>query len=364
MSDLNQQTHFGLVFENFLKSIPGVTGMIMLSILIILSVFAEFFSPNNPYKNNYDHIYIPPSKIHFLDENNNFSFRPFVYKRIEEYDLETFETFYKEDFSQKKNIRFFERTWEYKLFNLIPSNLHLFTLEDSSEPFFLLGSDKLGRDVWSRACLSGRISLTLSMLAVLSSVFIGSFVGILSGFYGGLTDWIVQRIVEIFTALPALPLWIALAALIPPYMDSFDVFMIMIFIFTLLGWTLTAREIRGKVMSFAKTDFINSAKEIGASDLRIIFIHIYPNCMSHIIVVSTLTIPQIILSEAFLSFIGIGIQEPMTSWGFMMKNAQSIETLGSHLWILSPVFFIIFAVLGFNFVGDGIRDAVDPYTVR
>jgi peptide/nickel transport system permease protein len=364
VSDLNQQTHFGLVFKNFLKSKPGFIGMVMLFILIILSIFTEFFSPNNPNKVDYNQIYVPPSKIHFFDKDNNFSFRPFVYKRIEEYDLETFEAIYKEDLSKKYYIRFFERTWDYKLFSLVPSNLHFFTLEDLSEPLFLLGSDKLGRDVWSRACLSGRISLTLSMLAVLSSVFIGSFVGIVSGYYGGVTDWIIQRIVEIFTALPALPLWIALAALIPPDMDSFDVFVIMIFIFTLLGWTLTAREIRGKVMSFAKTDFINSAKEIGASDLRIIFKHIYPNCMSHIIVVLTLTIPQIILSEAFLSFIGIGIQEPMSSWGFMMKNAQSIETLGSHLWILSPVFFIIFAVLGFNFVGDGIRDAVDPYTVR
>ena len=364
MSNLEKQTTFGLIFEKFLKSKPGIVGIIMLIVLAILSIFYEFFSPNDPNKVDFDYIYVPPSKVYFLDKDNKFSLRPFVYKRTEEYDMETFETVFKENYNQKIYLRFFENSWEYKLFNLIPSKLHLISLDDTSEKFFILGSDKLGRDVWARACLSGRISLTLSVLAVISSVFIGSFLGIVSGYYGGMVDWIIQRIVEIFTSLPALPLWIALAALIPPDMDSLDVFMMMIFIFTLLGWTLTAREIRGKVMSFAKTDFINSAKEIGASDLRIIFIHIYPNCMSHIIVVLTLTIPQIILSEAFLSFIGIGIQEPMTSWGFMMKNAQSIETLGSHLWILSPVFFIIFTVLGFNFVGDGIRDAVDPYAVK
>ena len=364
MNDLENQTHLKLILKNFSKNKAGLVGISMTFILISLSVFAEFFSPNDPTKQDYDRIYQPPSNVYFFDNEGKFSFVPFIYQVEESFDMEELVPVFIENKNEKIPIKLFIRSWEYKLFGIISTNLHFFGTDSNESRLYLLGTDKLGRDVWGRACLSGRISLTLSVLAVLTSVLFGSLIGIISGYYGGLIDWCIQRIIEIFTALPALPLWIALAALIPPDMDSSNVFMMMIFIFSLLGWTLTAREIRGKVMSFAQTDFINAAKEIGASDTRIIFKHIFPNCLSHIIVVLSLTIPQIILSEAFLSFIGIGIQEPLTSWGFMMKNAQSIETLGSHLWILSPTFFIIFAVLGFNFLGDGIRDAVDPYSIK
>ena len=176
-------------------------------------------------------------------------------------------------------------------------------------------------------------------------------------------DNIIQRIVEFVASFPQLPLWLALAAIIPRTWDSLQVFMVMVIIFSLLSWTLLAREVRGKVLAFRETDFILAAKEMGASDARIIFLHLFPNSISHIIVVLTLTIPQIILAEAFLSFLGIGIQEPLVSWGFLMRDAQNLQTLGTHTWIMTPVIFIIVAVLGFNFLGDGLRDAADPYSI-
>ena len=228
---------------------------------------------------------------------------------------------------------------------------------------YLLGTERLGRDLWGRACWAGRISLSMSIFAALISLSFGSVIGVTSGYYGGGIDWILQRIIEFLLSFPQLPIWMALAAVIPKNWDSLTVFFMMAMIFSSLGWTGVAREVRGKVMAFGSTDFILAAKEMGASDSRIILQHLFPNCLSHIIVSLTLGIPGIILAESFLSFLGIGIQEPLTSWGFLMKNAQALEVLGSYPWIMTPVGFIIFAVLGFNFLGDGLRDAADPYSI-
>jgi peptide/nickel transport system permease protein len=194
-------------------------------------------------------------------------------------------------------------------------------------------------------------------------VAVGSVLGVISGYYGGTTDLALQRFTEFVQSFPQLALWMALAAIVPKTWQPLAVFVVMALIFALLGWTQLTRQVRGQIMSFRETDFILAAKEMGASDKRIIFRHLYPNSLSHIIVVLTLTVPSIILAEAFLSFLGIGIQEPLTSWGFLMKEANSLQTLGSHVWILSPMIFIMVAVLGFNFLGDGLRDAADPYSI-
>ena len=217
--------------------------------------------------------------------------------------------------------------------------------------------------MWGKACEAGRISLAMSLFGTFISVAIGSILGVVSGYYGGWTDNVLQRFVEFVSAFPQLPLWLSLAAIIPRTWDSFSIFIIMAIIFALLSWTVLAREVRGKVLAFRETDFILAAREMGASDARIIFLYLYPNSLSHIIVVLTLTIPQIILAEAFLSFLGIGIQEPLVSWGLLMRNAQNLQTLGQSTWIMTPVLFIITAVLGFNFLGDGLRDAADPYSI-
>ncbi len=203
----------------------------------------------------------------------------------------------------------------------------------------------------------------MSVFGAVISVLIGAVVGVYSGYKGGWFDNVTQRFVEYITAFPQLALWLSLAAIIPRHWDSFRIFIVMALIFALLSWTTLAREVRGKVLSLRETDFVLAAKEMGASDRRIVFLHLMPNMLSHIIVVLTLTIPGIILAEAFLSFLGIGIQRPLVSWGLLMQDAQNLRTLGQTPWIMAPALFIISAVLGFNLLGDGLRDAADPYSM-
>ena len=363
--DLTKEQHenyLSLVWQRFRQSKVAIIGGLMVLMLGVLAVFSDFFSPTDPTALNMPASFTPPTKVYFADADGNFSLRPFVYRQVIGVNPRTFQPTWTEDRSKKYEIQFFVRGWEYKLLGFIPMDLHLYGVEEGGE-IFILGSDKLGRDLWSRACLAGRISLSMSLFGTFISIAIGSVLGIVSGYYGGLVDNLLQRFIEFVTSFPQLPLWMALAAIVPSTWSSFSIFIIMSFIFALLSWTSLAREVRGKVIAFRETDFILAAKEMGASDLRIIFLHLYPNSISHIIVVLTLTIPNIILAEAFLSFLGIGIQEPLVSWGFLMKNAQNLQTLGTHPWIMTPVVFIIIAVLGFNFLGDGLRDAADPYSV-
>jgi peptide/nickel transport system permease protein len=356
------ESYFQLVWQRFKKSKPAIVGGLMILMLVILAFFSDFFSPTDPQKLNMPASFTPPQRIHFIDAEGKFHLRPFTYLQTVELDPTTYAPQWTEDQSQRYQLRFFVKSWEYKLLGIIPSRWHLYGVEEGGT-VYLLGTDKFGRDLWGRACRAGRISLSMSLFATFISVAVGSVVGVVSGYYGGGIDNVLQRFVEFVQSFPQLPLWMSLAAIIPRTWESFRVFVIMAFIFALLGWTVLAREVRGKVMAFRETDFILAAKEMGASDVRIIFRHLYPNSLSHIIVVLTLTIPDIILAEAFLSFLGIGIQEPLTSWGLLMHDAQNLQTLGSHPWIMSPVIFIIIAVLGFNFLGDGLRDAADPYAI-
>jgi len=356
------ETYLQLVWKRFKKSKPAIAGGLMIVMLMMLALFAEFFCPSDLDHPDLKQTNTPPQQIHFRDADGQVHLRPFTYNLMLDYDPNTFEPLWQEDTSRRYPIRFFVKTWEYKWFGLIRSSWHLFGVEPGAT-LYLLGTDRMGRDLWGRACWAGRISLSMSIVAALISLTVGSVVGVTSGYYGGSVDWILQRTVEFLMSFPQLPLWMALAAVIPKHWNSLTVFVVMAGIFASLSWTSVAREVRGKVMAFGTTDFILAAKEMGASDSRIILKHLYPNCLSHVIVSLTLGIPNIILAESFLSFLGIGIQEPLTSWGFLMKNAQALEVLGSYPWILTPVGFIIFAVLGFNFLGDGLRDAADPYSI-
>lgn len=358
--EAHNDSYFELVWRRFRRSKVSIIGGLMVLILIVLAIFAEFFTPKSLYEIDLQSSFMPPQKIHFIDSEGKFHLRPFVYNHALDMDMTTFRPIWTEDTSQIYEIKFLVKSWEYKIFGLIPSNLHLFGVEEGGT-IYLLGTDKMGRDLWGKACEAGRISLSMSIFGAVISIVVGSVLGVTSGYYGGSVDTLMQRFVEFVNAFPQLPLWMALAAVIPRNMDSISVFMIMSFIFALLSWTTLAREVRGKVLALRETDFILAAKEMGASDARIIFRHLYPNTLSHTIVILTLTVPSVILAEAFLSYLGIGIQEPLISWGLMMRNAQDIQVLGQAVWILSPVVFIIVAVLGFNFLGDGLRDAADPY---
>ena len=360
--DEQYESYFQLVWKRFKKSKAAIAGGLMIIMLAVLAVFADFFSPTDPGQIDLKSTFTPPQRIHFVDAEGRFHLRPFTYNQVLELDPTTYAPIWSEDTSRRYHVRFFVRSWEYKLLGVIPTRWHLFDVEEGGT-IYLLGTEKFGRDLWGRGCRAGRISLSMSLFATFISVAVGSVLGVSSGYYGGWIDGVLQRFIEFVNSFPQLPLWMTLAAVIPRTWDSFVIFIMMSIIFALLSWTILAREVRGKVMAFRETDFILAAKEMGASDARIIFRHLYPNCLSHIIVILTLNIPSVILAEAFLSFLGIGIQEPLVSWGFLMKDAQSLETLGTHTWILTPAVFIVFAVLGFNFLGDGLRDAADPYSI-
>jgi len=356
------ESYFQLVWRRFRRSKAAIFGALLVTALVILAVFADFFSPYPLREAKLEDSFIPPSTVRFVDADGKFHPRPFVYAEEVTINMKTFEPTWTENTEKMYEIQFFVKSWEYKLFGLIPTNRHLFGVPEGGL-IHLMGTDKFGRDLFGKSCEAGRISLTMAMFGTLISVTIGSVLGVASGYYGGRTDTAIQRFVEFVNCFPQLPLWMALAAIVPRTWDSFSIFVIMSFIFALLSWTTLEREVRGKVLSFRQSDFVLAAKEMGASDKRIIFLHLYPNTLSHVLVILTLTIPAIILAEAFLSFLGIGIQEPLISWGLLMRNAQNLQTLGMYPWIMSPVFFIIAAVLGFNFMGDGLRDAADPYAI-
>lgn len=357
----SSETYFNLVWRKFRRSRIAIAGGLIVVGLFILAIFAPFFSPYNPVSLNMQEGYLPPSRLHFIDAEGNFYLRPFVYGRKQVLKADMTSS-WEEDTTQKYFVRFFVEGWDYKLLGLFPTNRHLYGVDEGAK-IYLLGTDRFGRDIFGRACLAGRISLSMSLFGTVISIIVGSVVGVISGYYGGAVDNWIQRFVEFVQSFPQLPLWMSLAAVIPITWNQFTVFVIMSGIFALLSWTLLAREVRGKVLALRETDFVLAAKEMGASDRRIIFLHLLPNTLSHIIVVLTLTIPTIILAESFLSFLGIGIQEPLVSWGTMMREAQTLQTLGFNQWIAAPVFFIILAVLGFNFLGDGLRDAADPYSI-
>jgi peptide/nickel transport system permease protein len=361
--EVDEESYFQLVWRRFRRSRISIVGAAFVLGLIFLAIFADFFSPTNIYAVNLNNSFMPPQQVRFIDDEGTFHLRPFVYNLTYELDPTTFRVDWVEDKTKPYEIQFFVQGWEYKLLGFIPMNVHLYGVEEGGM-IYLMGTDKLGRDLFGKLCEAGRISLTMSLFGAIISVFVGTTLGIVSGYYGGRVDMGLQRFTEFVAAFPDLPLWMALAALVPKTADSMTVFVAMAFIFALLTWTTLAREVRSKVLALRETDFILAAKEMGASDRRIIFRHLFPNTLSHVIVILTLTVPGVILAESFLSFLGIGITEPLISWGLMMRNTSDIQTLGQHPWILAPILFIVIAVLGFNFLGDGLRDAAYPYATQ
>jgi peptide/nickel transport system permease protein len=361
-ADERRESYTALVWRKFRKSKIAIVGGLITIMLVFMAIFADFLSPTDPVAPNMQYAYSRPQRLYFISSDGQLHLRPFTFTQQQVLDPATFLPRWEPDLTRPYPIQFFVQGYEYKLLGIFPSRLHLYGVEEGGT-VFLLGSDKFGRDLWGRICLGGRISLSLAVAATLIIIAIGSTLGIISGYYGGWLDNLIQRTIEFMQSFPALPLWLALAAVIPITWNQTLIFIAMSAIFALLGWTGLARELRGKTLALRETDFIMAAKEMGASDRRIIFRHLFPNCLSHIIVVLTLTIPGIILAESFLSFLGIGIQEPFVSWGTMMREAQSLQTLGSNPWLMWPAALILLAVLGFNFLGDGMRDAADPYSI-
>jgi peptide/nickel transport system permease protein len=274
--------------------------------------------------------------------------------------METLERISEIDYTVKYPVRFFVRGESYQLFGLIETDLHFFGTEGGA--INLLGTDRQGRDLFTRILIGSQISLTIGLVGVVLSLTLGTVLGITSGFFGGSIDEFIQRLIELVRSFPSIPLWMALSAAIPAAWPPMRIYFAVTIILSLIGWTWLARQLRGQVLSLRNADYVLAAKLMGASNSRIIFKHLVPASLGHIIVVATLAMPSMILAETALSFLGLGLQPPVTSWGVLLKEVQDIQSIAIYPWVFSPVIFIVVAVLAFNFLGDGLRDAADPYT--
>jgi peptide/nickel transport system permease protein len=351
-----------LKWRKFLKHRVAIVAAIILIILYVAVIFADFFTPYGMLTEYTDHLYAPPeiTKIRFIDNEGKFHIRPFMYRQIQERDPKTLRFIYKDDINQKDFIKFFVHGEEYTMLGFIKSDIHFFGAGEGK--IFLLGTDIIGRDMLTRIIFGGRISLSIGIIGVIILVILGTIMGTISGYFGGWIDNGIQRLIEILRTIPQIALWMALAAIIPKEWPSTYVYLGIVIIFGIISWTGLARELRGKVLAIRRSDYIYAAEISGASTGRIIFKHIIPNVLSHIIVIATLSIPLMIIGEAALSFLGLGIKPPMTSWGLLLTKLREVPTLKHYPWLIIPAGFIIVSVLCFNFIGDALRDVSDPYS--
>lgn len=349
-----------LVWRRFRRSTMGMIGLVLVVLLLVVSVFADFFAPMDPKAANLP--FAPPDVIAFEDPDGNFSLIPYVYPIGDtgEFDPITFRPLTGLIKDNPTPTGFFVRGYSYHLLWLIPSNIHFFGSTDG-RPIQLLGTDKFGRDILSRGIIGSRISLMVALAVVTMTTIVGTLVGITSGYIGGRLDAWVQRFVEFVLAFPQLPLYLALTSLIPVTAPSNVFLTFVIFVMAVLGWAQLSREVRSKTLALARIDYVRAAIAVGATDSRIIVRHILPNVLSHVIVAVTLAVPTVVLLESFLGFLGFAVKPPLISWGLMLQDTGTFSVIGSYPWILSPVIFVLITVCAFNALGDGLRDAVDPY---
>ncbi len=358
-SETESQSYPALVWRRFRRSLPGMVGLVLVSLLLIMAIFAPFFAPMHP--NASDSGFMPPDKLSFHTAEG-WQPRPVAYAIVEtdEFDPITFQPLNGPDMENPRPLQFFVKGWEWRIFGLIPTDRHLIGLEDGTN-LHLLGTDKLGRDILSRGIVGSRISLAIALTSITMITIIGTLLGITSGYIGGRFDMWFQRFVEVVLAFPQLPLYLTLASIIPVTAPSGLFLTFVVLVIVVLGWAQLSREVRGKTMALARVDYVRAAMAVGASDGRIITRHILPNVLSHVIVAVTIGIPTIVLLESFLGFLGFAVKPPMISWGLMLQDANTFSVLGSYPWILAPVGFVLATVFAFNALGDGLRDAIDPY---
>lgn len=350
-----------LMWWKFRRHKVAVAAMAFLGFFYLLAIFCEFVSPTSPRERHSDYVFAPCQRIHFFDEAGKFHLRPFVYG-FEPGTLDAnWNRQFKIDLSQKRGLHLFVVGDEYRLWGFIPMRRHLFGTR-GDEPLFLLGTDHLGRDMLSRIIHGSRISLSIGLVGVFLSLMIGCAIGGVSGYCGGWVDTLIQRLVETLISLPSIPLWMGLAAALPATWPPLWVYFGIVVILSLLGWTGLARVVRGKVIALREEDFAMAARLSGATGWWTIRRHLLPSFFSYIVVSVTLAIPGMILGETALSYLGIGLQPPVVSWGVLLQQAQNIQNVAQYPWILAPAGFVIVVVLAFNFVGDGLRDAADPYS--
>lgn len=333
-----------------------ISGIVLLGAYLMI-VVVEFLAPYNVHTRNVDNIYAPPQQVRLFHEGSFVG--PFVYGRSMTLDMTTLRRVYT-DTAEVQRLRFLCRGDDYRFWGLLEGNVHLVCPAEGAN-LFLLGTDRLGRDVLSRILYGARVSLTIGLFGVMTSFVLGIVIGGLAGYWGGWFDLAVQRITEVLQSIPSIPLWLAMAAIMPADWSPLVIYLGITFILGLLDWTGLARAVRSKLLALREEDYVLAAQMMGAKSPRIIGRHLIPGFMSHLIASATLTIPGMILGETTLSFLGLGLRPPITSWGVLLTEARTVNVVALYPWLLFPVIPVIVIILAFNFLGDGLRDAADPY---
>lgn len=350
-----------LMARRFKRHKIARVALVIVLLFYFVAVFCEFFAPYDPNNRNAKFIFVPPQRFRIIDAEGSLRW-PFVYGLEQQIDMESFRKTYTHNTDQRYPLSFFVKGDTYKLWGAFETDIHFFGVAGGENAkVFLMGTDSMGRDVLSRIIYGSRISLSIGLIGVAISFVLGMLIGGISGFAGGVVDTAIQRIIEVFRSFPKLPLWMALSAALPPHWPQLRIYFAITIVLSFMGWVGLARVVRGKFLSLREEDYVMAAKTSGSSEMRIIWRHLVPAFLSHIIASLTLSIPQMILGETALSFLGIGLRPPLISWGVLLQQAQNARTIALHPWLMLPGIFVIVTILAFNFTGDGLRDAADPY---
>ncbi|MDX2101228.1 MAG: ABC transporter permease [Alphaproteobacteria bacterium] len=352
-----------LMWWAFRRHHLAMLGLVVVVILYVIAAVPGFFAINDPSRQNARAAFHPPQQVHWIDtaEDGSWRFSPYIHPYRLVRNPQTLAAEYQEDRTRKVGLTLFGRGYTYSVLGLFETDIHLFASSDPRQPLYLLGADRLGRCVWSRIMQGAQISLSVGLVGVILSLSIGVVLGGVSGYYGGKADFVIQRVIEFILSLPTIPIWLALAAALPQDWPAVTQYFMITLILSLTGWAQLARVVRGRFLSLRTEEFVTAARLDGASEARIIFRHMLPSFMSHIIASITLAIPAMILAETSLSFLGLGLQPPTISWGVLLREAQNIRSIATAPWLFAPGVAVVVAVMALNFLGDGLRDAADPY---
>jgi peptide/nickel transport system permease protein len=352
-----------MIWRRFRRNKAAIAGGIIVLIYYLVAILGDFIAPYALDTRFVEQTYLPPQRVHFIDDGK---IKPFVYKIKSGRDPKTLKKIHVTT-DEKVYLKLFAKGDKYSLLeqfgvSVIKSDIHLFGTEGVGL-VSVLGTDRQGRDMLSRIILGSQVSLFVGLFGVILSLVFGTVLGIVSGFYGGLVDEVIQRMIEVVRAFPQIPLWMALSAALPPGWSQTKTYFAVTLILSLVGWTWLARQLRGQVLALRQSDYVMAARIAGASDNRIIFKHLLPATLGQIIVVATLSLPAMIMAETALSFLGLGLRPPITSWGVLLQESQNLQSLALYPWVFTPAIAIVVVILAFSFLGDGLRDAADPFTI-